>query len=111
MLCPKCETHMNLNYFEDDEVEVYHCDKCNAHVDVSISYEIDCVTSEEEYVRHEVSFTDFDYLKSSIEWIEESGQKIIGINKITTQVKMDFMSKEDFNKILKEHRCGCEIEE
>lgn len=111
MLCPKCETHMNLNYFFDDEVEVYHCDNCNNHIDVSISYEIDCVTSKEEWVRHEVSFTDFKHFQSSIKWIEESGQKIIGIKKTITQTKMDFMSMEDFNKILKEHKCDFDTEE
>lgn len=94
---------MNLDYFEDDEVEVYYCDNCDTYVDISISYEIDCLLSDGDWIRHEVSLTDRKYFKSVMNCIKDRGQQIISVSKKETQVRFEDMEVEDFLKLLEKN--------
>ena len=106
MICPNCKEYMNLAYFNEDEVEEYDCDKCNIQINVSISYDIDCMSQEHGYVQHEVDFSDWEQAKSVMKWIRESGQQIISVGKKETQVKLEYIEVEDFLKLSEKNGIG-----
>lgn len=103
MLCPNCKEYMSISYFLGDEVEVYDCDVCGTHADVSTSYEIDCLLPDGDWTRHEVSFTDRKYFKSVMNFIKDGGQKIIDVRKVKTQIQFNPMEIEEFTRLVDEN--------